>query len=138
MAEITGSHEAFRDEVIGFDVTYRVVRGGSAKWDLVVSQEGKEIQRRPVSPDGSWQIEHFETPARQSGANRFTTRLEPSKTGGDALAEATRVNNQSDFAVNVNQDPIHVFLADTTPRWESRYLAAMSATDMTEFADAEA
>jgi uncharacterized membrane protein len=43
--------------------------------------------------------------------------------------EATLANNTAELAVAVNQDPIRVFLADATPRWETRYLAAMFERD---------
>ncbi len=134
IAEIVGSHEAFRDEVIGFDVKYRVLRSAKPLWDLVISSEGKEIERRSVKPDGLWQNEHVETPASKAGTALFQVRIEPHRESSNPSAatdsdEATLVNNQSDFAVTVNQDPIRVYLADATPRWESRYLAAMFERD---------
>ena len=43
--------------------------------------------------------------------------------------EASLVNNQAEFTVAVNQDPIRAYLADATPRWESRYLAALFERD---------
>jgi len=43
--------------------------------------------------------------------------------------EASLANNSAGFSVTVNQDPIKVLLVDSTPRWESRYLAAMFERD---------
>ncbi|HWI59036.1 MAG TPA: PA14 domain-containing protein, partial [Bacillota bacterium] len=43
--------------------------------------------------------------------------------------EASLANNSAETSVAVNQDPIRVLLVDSTPRWESRYLAAMFERD---------
>jgi len=43
--------------------------------------------------------------------------------------EASLANNSAETSVVVNQDPIKVLLVDSTPRWESRYLAAMFERD---------
>ena len=43
--------------------------------------------------------------------------------------EASLANNAADASVTVNQDSMKVLLVDSTPRWESRYLAAMFERD---------
>ena len=43
--------------------------------------------------------------------------------------EASLANNVAELPVAVNQDPIKVLLVDSTPRWESRYLATMFERD---------
>jgi uncharacterized membrane protein len=43
--------------------------------------------------------------------------------------EISLANNAAECSVAVNEDPIQVLLADSTPRWESRYLAAMFERD---------
>ena len=43
--------------------------------------------------------------------------------------EASLANNSAELSVIVNQDPIKVLLVDSTPRWESRYLASMFERD---------
>lgn len=45
------------------------------------------------------------------------------------LREATLDNNQADFVVTVNEDPLHVLLVDAHPRWDSRYLASLFERD---------
>ena len=143
VADLGGSSEVFVEESIYLDARFRVVGDSGRSWDLVLDQQGQEIQRKGVRPTGAWQTERFETPAREPGIALFQVRLEPRPAGvpnaprPEAAAprdtndweEASLANNRAEFTVNVNQDPIRVFLADATPRWESRYLSAMFERD---------
>jgi len=49
--------------------------------------------------------------------------------GGDAHGEASLDNNQANFAVTVNEDPLRALLVDAWPRWESRYLVTLLERD---------
>jgi hypothetical protein len=56
-------------------------------------------------------------------------RRQLAQTRTNTWKEASLANNTAEFSVVVNQDPIRVLLVDSTPRWESRYLAAMFERD---------
>jgi uncharacterized membrane protein len=149
VAELTGSGEVFVDESIFLDARFRVVGESGRSWDLVLAQDGHDVQRRPVRVSGDWQTERFESPARQAGTAVFQVRIEPRPAGSTNRGpvtlggtnpatppqkpvtwdEASASNNSAGCTVNINQDPIRVFLADATPRWESRYLSALFERD---------
>ena len=143
VAEVQGTGEVFLGEEISLDVKFRITGDDQGAWDLVVRQNGKETTRRRVHGNGAWQFEHFQLPAKQAGVSIFQARLErrgvtdaagvaggaPPARLAPRFVEASLANNQAEFTVTVNQDPIRVYLADSTPRWESRYLAAMFERD---------
>ncbi len=56
-------------------------------------------------------------------------RREASDRKTSAFKEASLANNAAEFAVAVNQDALKVLLVDSSPRWESRYLAALFERD---------
>src|SRR5208283_2109125 len=60
---------------------------------------------------------------------RANERRKQSQAKRKDFKEASLANNVAEFSVAVNQDPIKVLLVDSTPRWESRYLATMFERD---------
>jgi hypothetical protein len=56
-------------------------------------------------------------------------QLNAARSRTNAWKEISLANNAAECSVAVNEDPIQVLLADATPRWESRYLAAMFERD---------
>ena len=54
---------------------------------------------------------------------------ETSRNRTNLWKEISLANNTAECSVAVNEDPIQVLLVDSTPRWESRYLAAMFERD---------
>ena len=84
-------------------------------------------------PDGT-----LERPLRGSRFSRFEDQaLAKLRERREALIvsltnfwkEASLANNAADTSVTVNEDSLKVLLVDATPRWESRYLAAMFERD---------
>src|SRR5208337_1474684 len=65
----------------------------------------------------------------QTVARLVQHKKEASQARTNLWKEASLANNSAEFSVAVNQDPIQVLLVDSTPRWESRYLAAMFERD---------
>ena len=57
-------------------VRYRISGGDSVDWELVLSREGNELERRTVRGNGAWQYESFSFPATNAGVNLYQARLE--------------------------------------------------------------
>ena len=57
------------------------------RWDLVLSREGREIERRTTEGTGQWQQERFEFPAETPGLMQVQARLERSAKPSEAEAE---------------------------------------------------
>ncbi|HEY5911603.1 MAG TPA: PA14 domain-containing protein [Verrucomicrobiae bacterium] len=76
VAEISGSGEVFLGENVPLSVRYRITGAADADWDMVLTREGKEIERRTVRGDGQWQYENFAFSATNAGINLYQARLE--------------------------------------------------------------
>lgn len=84
IAGISGPVEIFRGENIHLDVRWRVSGFIARAWDVVVHCAGREVGRRLVRGDGTWQVARFEIAAGDlpdvGGAPlTFTARIEPSR-----------------------------------------------------------
>lgn len=84
-------------------------------------------------PDGT-----MERPVRGGRFSAFSERAwaeisrkaaEKAQTLTNAWQEASAANNSAEWPVAAAEDPIHALLADASPRWETRYLAAMLERD---------
>lgn len=74
---ILGSREVFRGEVARMDVRYRITGfPAGVSWNLIVSVDGEEIERRNVGVSTGWQTERFEFPAEKSGLLSVQARLQ--------------------------------------------------------------
>ncbi len=76
VAEISGSSEVFLGENIPLSVRYRITGAPDAEWDLVITREGREIERRSVRGTGQWQYENFAFAATNAGINLYQARIE--------------------------------------------------------------
>lgn len=76
VAEVSGPNEVFQGESVPLSVRYRITGAPDTDWDLVVTREGKEIDRRPVRGNGQWQYETFAFAATNSGINLYQARIE--------------------------------------------------------------
>jgi hypothetical protein len=75
VAQVLGSSEVYLQEFITLDVKFRISGDPQGEWDLVLKQDGKEVDRHRVRGEGPWQYEHFEVPAKQPGVSIFQARL---------------------------------------------------------------
>ena len=79
VAEISGSSEVFLGEQLPMTVRYRISGADDLDWDLVLTHHGKELERRQVRGNGSWQYQTFAFPATNAGINLYQARLELSR-----------------------------------------------------------
>ena len=79
VAEISGSSEVFLGEQAPMTVRYRVSGADEMDWDLVMTRQGKELERRQVRGNGSWQYQTFAFPATNAGINLYQARIELSR-----------------------------------------------------------
>jgi hypothetical protein len=127
VGEVSGPSEVFVGENVSMTVRYRITGEEDLAWDLVMTHGGSVLERRRAQGSGRWEYEHFAFAATNAGMSGYQARLELA--GGQTAKEASLANNTAEFSVVVNEDPIRVLLVDSTPRWESRYLAAMFERD---------
>ncbi|MHC5055017.1 MAG: PA14 domain-containing protein [Planctomycetota bacterium] len=78
VGEIIGSSEVFCGETVRLDVRFRITGFPDSRWNLILSREGKEIERRTTEGTGQWQQERFEFPAETPGLMQVQARLERS------------------------------------------------------------
>ena len=79
VAEVSGSSEVFLGEPVPLSVRYRITGADEMDWDMVLTREGKEFERRTVRGNGHWQYEAFAFAATNAGINLYQARLEPSR-----------------------------------------------------------
>ncbi|MDA3961672.1 MAG: PA14 domain-containing protein [Planctomycetota bacterium] len=77
VAEIIGSGEVYLRELVRLDVRYRVTGFDDRPWDLVLTRNGVEVERRQVVGTGRWEIERFEFRAEEAGVMQLSARIEP-------------------------------------------------------------
>jgi hypothetical protein len=76
VAELSGSSEVFLGETVPLTVRYRITGTNDLDFDLVLTREGKEIERRMVRGNGQWQYENFAFASTNAGINLYQARLE--------------------------------------------------------------
>ena len=76
LAELSGSSEVFLGEPAALSARYRISGADALDWDLVLSREGQELERRTVRGNGQWQYENFSFPSTNAGVNLYQARLE--------------------------------------------------------------
>lgn len=76
LAEISGSSEVFLGEPTVLSVRHRITGAENLDWDLVLSREGVDLERRIVRGNSQWQYESFSLPSTNAGANLYQARLE--------------------------------------------------------------
>jgi hypothetical protein len=79
VAEVSGSSEVFLGEPVPLSVRYRITGADEMDWDMVLTREGKELERRTVRGNGHWQYEAFAFAATNAGINLYQARLELSR-----------------------------------------------------------
>jgi hypothetical protein len=79
VAEVSGSSEVFLGEPVPLSVRYRITGADETDWEMVVTCEGKELDRRTVRGHGQWQYEPFSFPSTNAGINLYQARLELSR-----------------------------------------------------------
>ncbi len=79
VAEISGPSEVFLGENTPMSVRYRVTGSGDLDWDLVLTENGRELARRPARDTRGWEYENFAFPATNSGVNVYRARIEPAR-----------------------------------------------------------
>lgn len=103
-------------------------------------QDGQVIDRRQVlTPAGaSTQLVRFDGKSESIGPTEFQVRLvegiaSPGKSANPGDADAGDANNsEGDSAthrVRITSDKLNVLLADSNPRWETRYLVSLLKRD---------
>lgn len=79
VAEISGGSEVFVGENIPMSVRYRITGTNDTDWDLIITHQGKELERRQVRGTGQWQYEYFAFSATNVGIHLYQARIEPSR-----------------------------------------------------------
>ncbi len=85
VSELQGPQEVFKGETVRLDAHLRITGYGQAPWDLVFERDGRELERRSVRGDGSWQIERFEHPDSDPGLHTWRARLEKPKSARETI-----------------------------------------------------
>lgn len=94
IAELSGPSEVFRGEAVQLEARWRATGWQDRIWDLVLTADGREIERRPVRGGAGWQTARFTVPARESAGDdavvrAFQARIEPAAPGdGEAALRA--------------------------------------------------
>ena len=89
VAEVSAPAEVFRGEVAHLDARWRVTGYPERSWDLVLTRDGRELERRSVRGATAWQVARFEVPANELAGDEpslraFQVRIEASpETAGD-------------------------------------------------------
>lgn len=76
LAEVSGSSEVFLGEPAQLNVRYRITGAEAMDWELVLSREGREVERRIVRGNGQWQYETFSCVSTNPGVNLYQARLQ--------------------------------------------------------------
>ena len=76
VAELSGPAEVFLGETVPLSVRIVSPAPEGTDWDLVLTREGKELDRRTVQGNGQWQYANFAFPSTNSGINLYQARLE--------------------------------------------------------------
>ena len=122
IADITGSSEVFRGEKLPLTVRYRITQTNDLDWDLVITQAGREMERRTVHGSGHWEYETFTFAPTNAGINLYQARIErareqsadlPSVAVGSAALEVWKGVNGNRVADLVNH-PAFKRAADTS------------------------
>jgi hypothetical protein len=91
---------------------------------LVVSHEGREVARRPVTFDAQGRAEaRVELQQPRPGLYRYEARVEP------APGEVVLVNNAESFLLRVVDEPIRVLLLEGKPYWDAKFLMRTLSSD---------
>jgi hypothetical protein len=77
ISSVSGSTEILKDEMMDLEVKLRVSGLTNSDWELLVTQNGTEMDRRLLHPTGDWQIEKFHFKAENAGLRLFDARLQP-------------------------------------------------------------
>ena len=93
--------------------------------DVVLRREGTEIERKSIefSGDRSDARIRFTVPADKLGRNEYVVGVEPLND------EVNAANNYMPVAFDVVREHIRVLLADSSSRWEFRYLSQLFRRD---------
>ena len=75
VAELRGPAEVFPGETVRLDARYRISGYDGVPWDMVLTCDGTEIERRSVVGSGSWQNARFERPNAVPGVHSWQARL---------------------------------------------------------------
>ena len=84
VAEVSAPSEVFLGEIAHLDARWRVTGYAERAWDLVLSRDGRELERRTVRGATAWQVARFEVPAGEligdeSSLRAFQVRIEPNR-----------------------------------------------------------
>ena len=91
---------------------------------MVLSSEGRELERRPVRFDAHGRAEaRFDVQQARPGLYRYDARVEP------APGEVILVNNAESFLLRVVDEPIRVLLLEGKPYWDAKFLMRTLGSD---------
>lgn len=118
VGEVQAPAEVFRGETVRLDVRLRIAGFKDRDWNLILTQDGKEIERRTLKGTGAWQVERFEIADAKAGVHSYQARVERvggrTATGGGLSREMW--NNVIGFEVRdlVNHGPFKAGKPDAT------------------------
>lgn len=97
---------------------------GSAKTDLLLLKDGKEVARRTVdlSPLGPSDV-HFLVAQDAPGLDPYEVRATP------LAGEVSQANNAASYLLRVVDEPIRVLVLEGKPYWDSKCLVRTLAED---------
>ncbi len=84
VAELRGPAEVFPGETVRLDARYRISGYDGVPWDLVLTCDGAEVERRSVVGSGAWQSARFERANAVPGVHSWQAKLTRGK--GAAIA----------------------------------------------------
>ncbi|MBA2479706.1 MAG: hypothetical protein H0V44_03510 [Planctomycetes bacterium] len=94
VAELSGSPEVFKGEIVRLDARVRISGYGQTDWDLVLSCDGMEVDRRTIRGTGTWQSERFENGDAVAGLHTWEARLERSSVSASLVRAGGGLNRE--------------------------------------------
>jgi hypothetical protein len=97
---------------------------GAPQATVVLSSEGRELERRPVRFGANGRAEaRFDVQQARPGLYRYDARVEP------APGEVILVNNAESFLLRVVDEPIRILLLEGKPYWDAKFLMRTLGAD---------
>lgn len=114
----------FVGQKVAVPVSIRQQGFAGAEVNLVLTADGKEVERRQVRlTDQESSESRFEVLQAKPGIYRYEVTVEP------LPEEVTRANNTSLFVLRVVDRPVRVLLLEGRPYWDSKFLTRTLLAD---------
>lgn len=91
---------------------------------VILSHEGKEVERRPVTLKGSTTEVQFQLKQEKTGLYRYEVKVEPLE------GEISLANNQAVLSLRVVDKPVKVLVLEGKPYWDAKFLLRTMSLDL--------